>query len=185
MGHLHESDIVCIQHSAMVAKAAYLIASQIGIDPNLAHMCGALHDIGKLHIPTNCKYKHPLIGYDIMMGRNEKTLAEVCITHPFPVKDFEYIKYYCQADTKTAEIIWNILQNIETTPLIQLIQYCDKISGIDNYMTIAENFKWYATKYKMPHHLIQNNYNAYLKIKNELTQSLATNDNTIVNSLLK
>jgi hypothetical protein len=131
-----------------VASAAGSIVTKSGIfDQKRAFLSGLFHDIGKFFVSETEKYKHPRIGYEIFKD-SHKELAKICISHPFPVFDnFEYIKYYCHDDTEEAEKIIEILNRIEEDDFyIQLIQYCDKITGIDRYMTIEEKFNWYVKK---------------------------------------
>lgn len=164
--------IATIKHSSMVAKAAYVIASETNgaIDPDKAHMAGILHDIGKLYIGSQSeKYMHPLIGYELMMKNNNSEMAAICISHPFPVFDaFRYINDYCDNNNVIANKIAEILKTIKITPLIKLIQFADKISGLDSYMTFEDKFKWYIEKYNVSPESLTINYAAFNGIKNEL-----------------
>lgn len=164
--------IATIKHSSMVAKAAYIIASETNgaIDPNKAHMAGTFHDIGKLYIRSQSeKYMHPLIGYELMMENNNAEMAAICISHPFPVFDaIKYINDYCNNNITIANKIAKILKTIKITPLIKLIQFADKISGLDSYMTFEDKFKWYIEKYNVTPESLTINYAAFNRIKIEL-----------------
>ena len=52
------------QHSIEVAKISEAIASEIGLDPNLAKKAGLLHDIGKIIAQTG--ESHAVIGADVL-----------------------------------------------------------------------------------------------------------------------
>lgn len=164
--------IITIKHSSMVAKAAYFIASKTDgvIDHHKAHMAGTIHDIGKLYIEkSESKYTHPIVGYDLMMKNNDKEMAEICISHPFPVfNDYRYIKNYCANDETAVKRIISTLKTIENTTLIKLIQFADKISGEDSYIRIEDKIKWYIEKYNINPKTIEQNYSEFNKIKKEL-----------------
>jgi putative nucleotidyltransferase with HDIG domain len=167
------NNIKTIKHSAMVARAAYIISSKTKgfIDPDIAHMCGMFHDVGKLYIQESEKYRHPLVGYQMMLENGEKTIAEVCISHPFVIPDLrEYVELYCNGDIETSKSILEILETISITPLIKLIQFCDKISGIDKYMSIEDKFEWYRNNYNTTSNLVDKNFNVYMEIKKEIDE---------------
>ncbi|MDR2074995.1 MAG: HDIG domain-containing protein [Holosporales bacterium] len=167
------NNIKTIKHSAMVANAARMIALRTNgiIDSDMAYMCGIFHDIGKLDLDESEKYKHPLIGYQMMIENGDKTIAEVCISHPFvtPYRT-NYLECYCGNDTETLEIILDVLSTLTITPLIRLIQFCDKISGVDKYMSIEDKFEWYRNKYNTTSNLIETNFDAYMEIKKEIEE---------------
>jgi putative nucleotidyltransferase with HDIG domain len=157
-------------HSTNVARAAFLIAKETGsMDPVVAYTAGMMHDIGRLYILEEDRgYQHPLVGYN-MFSSLDPRIADTCITHPFPVADlYEYIPYYCRGDQETANQIASIIQKVENNEYIRLIQLCDKISGLDSYVTIRAKFKWYKErKYDAPQSFIEKNYEALLAIKDE------------------
>lgn len=169
---LLDHKIITIKHSAMVAKAAYVIASQTKwkIDPNKAHMAGMMHDIGKLYIETpENKYLHPIIGYELLLRNGNREMAEICISHPFPVFNYkQYIDDYCNNNQNASEQIASTLKTIKITPLIRLIQFADKVSGVDSYTTFEDKFKWYTTKYNIEPKSLEKNYIEFIKIKKEL-----------------
>lgn len=136
-------------HSMLVATGAKLIAEKCGLDAELAFLCGEMHDIGKfIGIPgvdPGRVYRHPRIGYELLEGVNTQ-FAKVCIAHPFPVQDIIHVKHFCKGDENEINYIWKILNNTKYDEYIELIQLCDKMSGIDKYITVENKIEWYKEK---------------------------------------
>jgi hypothetical protein len=72
------------------------------------------------------------------------------------------------------------MKTITITPLIKLIQFCDKISGIDEYMSIENKFEWYRNKYNTDSNLVGKNFNVYVKIKKEMDEYIGGNVFTLL-----
>ena len=140
-------------HSMFVANSAKLIAEKCGLNSELAFLCGEMHDVGKFvgipGVDHERVYRHPRIGYELLKDTNIQ-IAKVCIAHPFPVKDIIHIKHFCKSDEMEASAIWEILVNTEYDEYIELIQLCDKMSGIDKYITVEDKIEWYRTKKGIP-----------------------------------
>lgn len=137
-------------HSQTVANAALLIADHSEkLDSKKAYSYGLMHDIGKFYLRDFEKYKHPRIGYE-MLKISHPDIANICISHPFPnFESYDHILQYCQNDKEEASKIIEILKTIEKNDYIKLIQFCDKISRIDDYISIEEKFDWYVKNYNI------------------------------------
>ncbi|MBR1479496.1 MAG: HDOD domain-containing protein [Alphaproteobacteria bacterium] len=135
-------------HSHTVARAAKVIAAQTSVlDPELAYLYGLMHDVGKFHLPPRESYKHPRVGYELLKSPHSD-IAAICISHPFP--DFDarhHILQYCKNDEVEAAEVQKILQTVEENTYVELIQFCDKVSTIDGYISIEEKLKWYNETY--------------------------------------
>ncbi len=138
--------VITYNHSLMVAKAAKLIAAQCGLDENLAYIYGEMHDIGKFFLQPNEYYKHPRLGYEMLLNY-DINIAQVCITHSFPTINHDHIIGFCHKDQKEADTLINILNKTPVNNYIQLIQLCDKISAIDKYISIETKLLWYQEKH--------------------------------------
>lgn len=170
---MYKSSIILFKHSAIVAQNAYKIALKTDglIDPQKAYIYGSLHDIGKVHLSKDKAYKHPIIGYKMMMESGDSDIATICISHPFPIFEAQdYLLHYCHDDEESAAEISSILKNVKNNIYIQLIQLCDKISGVEKYVTIEEKFAWYREKYNVSAAFVDRNYDALSLIKNRFDE---------------
>jgi hypothetical protein len=174
-------NISTIGHSGMVAKAAYDIVKLVLANnpahtvrsdmptPDVAFRYGLFHDIGKLYLTSETKYKHPLLGYKIMIEAKQNDIANVCIAHPFPVFDSdEYIMFYCHDDAAEADNISQILRYINLNFSIKLIQFCDKISNDCCYLSLEQKFDWYSRAYGATRSFIYKNFEILHNIKKEI-----------------
>ena len=138
--------VITYNHSLMVANAAKLIASQCGLNENLAYTYGEMHDIGKFFLQPYEFYKHPRLGYDMLLKDNID-IAQICITHSFPTINIEHIIGFCHNDKDEANLLLGILNKISVNDYIQLIQLCDKISTTNKYISIETKLSWYQEKH--------------------------------------
>ncbi len=162
----HERNLKILWHSRTVAAAAESIANQIEtLDPQKAYLYGMMHDFGKFYLSMAEKYKHPSLGYELMI-ENYPDIAEICITHPFPeVTLTEYLVHYCNGDELEVEKILDYKTGIEHNDYIKLIQFCDKICGINEYLTLDYKFKWYFKRYPIERDLLEQRYHIYMELK--------------------
>ncbi len=115
-----------IFHSTGIALAAEKIAAKCGLDANKAYTCGLLHDYGKIQDERATGKTHFMVGYDRMMQDGWDAVARICLTHSFPIKDFDLKDYtaYAETDLKKAK---SLLANITYDDYDKLIQFCDML----------------------------------------------------------
>ncbi|MDR0942058.1 MAG: HDOD domain-containing protein [Holosporales bacterium] len=132
-------------HSKTTAKAAKTISSRIrGMNSDQAYVYGLMHDVGKFYLTPQDSYKHPRLGYELLK-ENYYDIAEICISHAFPdFNSLDYILSYCRNDKTEANKVFETLKTVVRNDYIDLIQLCDKLSGLDGYTTIESKFKWYV-----------------------------------------
>lgn len=142
-----------LQHSTTVAQAARLLASfSPEIDENEAFQAGLFHDFGKFFLSPEEIYLHPLLGYELMLQKGWPRIAAVCLTHPFPsLENKEYLAHYCRADMTLQERFESAFQSLPSDPGLQLlcslIQLCDKLAALDQFVSLESKFQWYAGKH--------------------------------------
>jgi hypothetical protein len=135
-----------------------------------------MHDVGKFHLELGELYKHPRMGYELLRGQY-LDIAEICISHAFPdFSSFDHILRYCHDDTEEADAVYHILQGIPRTSYIDLVQFCDKISGVDGWMLLESKFDWYLSKSGMIRDEITNHYDMSLRAIKHRLDELAGED---------
>jgi ribonuclease Y len=92
-----------LDHSVETAFLASLIASEVGLDPNLAKRAGLLHDIGKA-VPGEMEGSHAVIGADFIRRHGETPIvANAVAAHHEEVKpETIYAGLVILADTISA-----------------------------------------------------------------------------------
>lgn len=151
-------------HSKMVANAAKLISQKTKtLDPEKAYTYGLLHDIGKFYLTKSETYKHPRKGYELLINNYPK-VADICISHAFPdFNSYKHILNFCKKDKVEAKHISNILKTIKRNDYIDLIQLCDKLSALNNYITIESKLDWYRNSYNISADELNSCYSAPLQ----------------------
>jgi putative nucleotidyltransferase with HDIG domain len=175
--HLNPKFVASYKHSRIVAGTAQQLASSISsLDSDVAYTYGLMHDIGKFHLKPSEFYKHPRVGYELLKEQYSD-IAEICISHAFPDFDnFEHILRYCHDDTEEADTVYRILQGIIRTSYIDLIQFCDKVSGVDGLMSLEAKFDWYLSEGRMVRGEIADHYDMSLKTIKHRLDKLAGED---------
>lgn len=113
-----------IHHTVGVAESAYKIAQKCNLDAEKAYVLGLLHDYGKIQNEKQTGIAHFIVGYDKMMKEGFDKVANICLSHSFPSKDFSFGNYtsYNINDLKKAK---KILSGLEYDDYDRLIQLCD------------------------------------------------------------
>lgn len=136
-----------VKHCQHVAKAAETIASHcINMDGERAFVLGLLHDIGRYRGVTSIK--HIYDGYKLMLKDGFPTVAQICLTHSFPVQDFNFYaggENDC-SDEETQELI-SALKKAEYSDYDRLIQLCDSIATIDGVCLMEKRLMDVAMRY--------------------------------------
>lgn len=113
-----------IYHTNGVAVSAQKIADKCGLNPEKAYIIGILHDYGKIQNEKATNYPHFLLGYDKMTELGYFDVAKVCLTHSFPIKDFDFNNYIAYSK-ENLSVVKNLLKDIEYDDYDRLIQLCD------------------------------------------------------------
>ena len=72
-------------HSRFVAQGCRIAAERCGMDPELAYLCGLLHDIGRY--PGVTGIRHMYDGYRFCMERGWEKQARVCLNHGYLIRE--------------------------------------------------------------------------------------------------
>ena len=152
------------RHSMLVADAAHIIAERCGMDAERAKLYGEMHDVGKFGLTEHELYKHCLTGYE-MLKSDYPDIAMICLTHPFITADYERILSFCKNDKKEADKIYEIIKDVKYDDYIKLIQFCDKVSSYDRYVTIKQKIQWYQEKQRLSIGLLDRRFARLYMIK--------------------
>ncbi|MDR3031004.1 MAG: HD domain-containing protein [Holosporales bacterium] len=169
------------KHSLTVAFAAKTIAAKTeNLDPKKAFLYGLMHDIGKFFLSKPEIYKHPRIGYELTKLKYPD-IAEICVSHPFPNFALKsYFTQYCAGDAFEADRIEKALSGVKINDYIELIQLCDKLSGINDYMSLELKFKWYKDNYQIYEESFKANYKKLSEIKLKFDAAIKNNVYTLL-----
>ncbi len=123
-------------HSLNCAKAAKVIAAHSGyLDPDAAFKMGLLHDIGRREGISHLK--HTVDGYKFLAHMKYDSLARICLSHSFPVRDIRFYSGKADCSSEDYDFIVDFLKNTEYDEYDLLIQLCDAIS-LPGGITIIE-----------------------------------------------
>jgi len=126
-----------VEHSINVGKAAQAIAEHHSrLDPATAYILGCLHDIGRRFGFSHLK--HILDGYNFMIKVGYTDVAQVCLTHSFPVKNID--AYFGEKDCSQKEVdfIVGYLDKTEYSEYDTLLQLCDVVGAADGFCLLEK-----------------------------------------------
>ncbi len=147
-GTSEQIQIEYIFHTTGVAEAAYKIAQKCNLDPQKAYILGLLHDYGKIQNEKHTGKAHFIVGYDKMNKEGFSDVANVCLSHSFPSKDFSFSDYtsYNINDLKKAK---KILSEREYDDYDRLIQLCDMFFEGMNRVSYQERIDGICKRYNI------------------------------------
>ena len=172
-----------IQHSISVAKNARIIAEKVeGMDCDKAYVMGLMHDIGRR---AGIKgILHIFDGYDYMMSMRQKEIAQICLTHSFPIKDVNtfFGKYDCSSEQK--KFLAEFLKKSEYDNYDILIQLCDAISLPNGACIMEKRLIDVALRHGLPDFTI-NKWKAFMNTKKYFDELCGCNIYTLLPNVLE
>ena len=155
-----------VSHSVYVGQAAQAIARAHGdVDPDVALVMGMLHDVGRGSGVS--EMRHVVDGYRTMTEAGFDGVAQICMTHPFPLPDVNCYAGTMDCPDEDVAFVQAYLTKTPYTEYDRLIQLCDALclsTGfcllekrlIDvamrqgtNSLTVAKWGKWFEIKADM------------------------------------
>ncbi len=135
-----------IFHTRSIAATAAKIAAAAGLDAEKAHIVGLLHDYGKRQDEFRGGRFHGVDGYDAMNELGYSEVARICISHSFPIADFDIKNYpkFSEADLLYAK---KILNNMVYDDYDYLIQFCDLLFEGLNMVGINARVRGIMSRY--------------------------------------
>ena len=105
------------------------------LDPERAYVSGLLHDIGRYEGVRGLH--HVLAGHDLMLKKGYKHIAEICLSHSFPLKNIGEYSGEADCTAEETDIIAGYLSAADYSDYDKLIQLCDAI-GTANGVCLIE-----------------------------------------------
>lgn len=116
-----------VEHSRSVAENARRIAEHTDcIDPDTSYTMGLLHDIGRAAGVSGIR--HIFDGYDRMIALGQPTIARICLTHSFPLKNIRAFQGSFDCSEQQLAFLQRFLDSCSYDNYDRLIQLCDALS---------------------------------------------------------
>lgn len=116
-----------VEHSRSVAENVRRIAEHTDcIDPDTAYTMGLLHDIGRVAGVSGIR--HIFDGYDRMIALGQPTIARICLTHSFPLKNIRAFQGSFDCSEQQLAFLQRFLDSCSYDNYDRLIQLCDALS---------------------------------------------------------
>lgn len=171
------------QHSMSVARNARLIAEKTKVmDCDKAYVMGLMHDIGRR---AGIKgILHIFDGYDYMMRMGQEEIANICLTHSFPIKDVNTFlgKYDCSSEQKA--FLQRFLESRQYDNYDILIQLCDAISLPKGACIMEKRFVDVALRHGLPDFTIDK-WKAFMNTKKHFDELCGCNIYTLLPNVLE
>ena len=133
-------------HTLGVAAAAEKIAALIpGMDGEKAYVLGLLHDYGKRIGEREENKFHGQEGYEQMMFLGYPDVAQICLTHTFPDKNFDRGQY--SFPDEWIEWAREKLAGTVYTDYDYLIAFCDKLFEACEMVSIEKRIEAIVERY--------------------------------------
>lgn len=142
-----------VQHSRYAGEAAKLIAENCnGMDPEVAHILGMLHDIGRRFGVTNMR--HTIDGYNFCTEKGYDLVARICLTHSHTTGQIKeaFGKWDCSEEE--CEFVQNYLNTIEYNPYDKLIQLCDALALPSGFTLMERRMIDVALRHGIHEHIL-------------------------------
>lgn len=128
-----------IKHSINVGLAAQIIAGKCSnLNPDKAYVLGLLHDIGRRYGIS--ARRHSFDGYKFMMEKGWDEAARICLTHSFPVTDFDKEIGGNDMSEEESEFVRKYLNNISYDDYDKLLIVCDSIADAQGFCMLEKRF---------------------------------------------
>ncbi len=127
------------EHSINVGLAAQIIAERCGnLNSDKAYVLGILHDIGRRYGIS--ARRHGIDGYNFAMERGWNEVGRICITHSFPVSDFDKEIGRNDMNHEESEFIRQYLKNIIYDDYDKLVIICDSLADAQGFCMLEKRF---------------------------------------------
>lgn len=127
------------EHSINVGLAAQIIAERCrNLNSNKAYVLGILHDIGRRYGVS--AMKHGIDGYNFAMERGWDEVGRICLTHSFPVPDFDKEIGRNDMSDYESKFVRQYLKNITYDDYDKLMIVCDSLADAQGFCLLEKRF---------------------------------------------
>lgn len=127
------------EHSINVGLAAQIIAQKCkNLNPDKAYVLGLLHDIGRRYGVS--ARRHIIDGYNFAKGKGFDETSRICLTHSFPVPDFDKEIGKNDMTAKESEFVRQYLKSIVYDDYDKLIILCDSLADAQGFCMLEKRF---------------------------------------------
>jgi hypothetical protein len=152
-----------IQHSLFAARAAEAIANHLpNLDADTAFVLGYLHDIGRRVGITDMR--HILEGYYFLKSEGFEEAARICITHSFPIREFDSAFGSWDCSKEELGFIKGYLSTVKYDDYDRLIQLCDAVALPSGCCLMEKRLINVALRYGVNEYCVRR-WKAYLNIQ--------------------
>ncbi|NFO05490.1 HD domain-containing protein [Clostridium botulinum] len=127
------------EHSINVGLAAQMIAEKCSnINPVKAYVLGLLHDIGRRYGVS--ARRHGIDGYKFMKEKGWDEVSRICLTHSFPVPDFDKEIGKNDMSDEESEFVRKYLNDIIYDDYDRLLIVCDALADAQGFCMLEKRF---------------------------------------------
>lgn len=126
-------------HCINVGLAAQMIAEKCSnLNPHKAYVLGLLHDIGRRYGIS--ARRHGIDGYKFVMGKGWDEVGRICLTHSFPVPDFDKEIGKNDMSGEESEFVRKYLNDITYDDYDRLLIVCDSLADAQGFCILEKRF---------------------------------------------
>lgn len=138
-----------IAHSRFCALACEKIAEKIPhLDAGTAYIFGLLHDIGRRE--GVFQEKHLLDGFRYCSRLGWTRLAQICISHAFPIPDIDMRVGKLDVPDEDVAFLARFLENAEYDDYDRLVQLCDGLALPSGFCFLETRIIDVSLRYGVP-----------------------------------
>jgi hypothetical protein len=158
------------EHSINVGLAAQIIAKRCGnLNSDKAYVVGILHDIGRRYGIS--ARRHRIDGYNFAMKRGWDEVGGICLTHSFPVSDFDKEIGKNDMNYEESEFLRQYLKNIIYDDYDKLVIICDSLADAQGFCMLEKRFVNTTRRYGIFDFTVER-WNATFEIKEYFEQQI-------------
>lgn len=158
------------EHSINVGLAAQIIAQKCkNLNPHKAYALGLLHDIGRRYGIS--ARRHIIDGYNFAKEKGFDEISRICLTHSFPVPDFDKEIGKNDMNAKESEFVRQYLKSIVYDDYDKLIILCDSLADAQGFCMLEKRFVNTTRRYGVFPFTVER-WNATFEIKEYFEQQM-------------